>query len=383
MEKTVEELQIEVQIQKEIAFTAGILQGDITLKTLFESIAESVVVVNKLGRIIMVNNQFEKLFGYAKMELMGEPMEVLLLPEYKNRHGKHLLTFFENPTMRSMGGGFDLAGLSKDQKQIPIEISLSYLNTTAGTLGLAFISDISNRKIAEQKILDKNEALDAFAHTLAHDLKSSLNSIIGFSDLLIDESDIEESKKKQILFSIAKSGRKMNQIIESILFFAKVDKTDVVPEPLDMLPILESVLFRLKKEADEKNANIRIIDNKLMKHALGYSPWIEEVMFNLIGNAIKHGGDSPQIEIGCNNQGEYVQYYVQNNGIPLSKERIEELNHTISEIKTDAISGFGLSIVNRILHKLDGQLKIESSEQKGNIFSFFLPCIKDDENPKS
>ena len=108
-------------------------------------------------------------------------------------------------------------------------------------------------------------------------------------------------------------------------------------------------------------------------HALGYGPWVEEVVFNLVGNALKHGGESPKISIGCEDKGDQVKYFIQNSGNLLSKEKIEELHKTISDVKIEAASGFGLSIVYRILQKLNGELHIDSSEEEGNIFSFSLP----------
>lgn len=373
MDRTIRDLENEILVQKDIAFTAGILQGDITLKTLFESIAEAVIVVNKIGRIVMVNHRFEVLFGYSKKELMGEPMEILLRSEFRKKHGKHLGHFFMDPTVRSMGGGFDLVGLSKSNTEIPIEISLSHLTTTAGTLGLAFISDITERKKAEKDMLAKNEALDAYAHTIAHDLRSSLNTIMGFSQLLVEDKSIPPKEQDELLNYIHNGGNKMNEIIEAILFMAKVDKADVKREIIDMEVLINNVLERLSSKIKKREANVKIHKNKDIEHGFGYGPWIEEVVYNLIGNAIKHGGDKPQVDISCEMQDEYIRYCIKNSGTPLSKKKITELNHTIASIKTDTASGFGLAIVHRILQKLDGKLKIESSAKEGNIFSFYLP----------
>jgi len=374
VKKTRKELEDEIQIQKDIAFTAGILQGDITLKILFESIAEVVIVVNKLGRIIMVNNRFEDLFGYAKKDIMGEPLDILLLPHFREKHEHLLISFFSNPSVRAMGGGFDLVGLSKSKKEIPIEISLSYLETSAGSLGLAFISNITHRKNTEKEILAKNAALDAYAHTIAHDLKSSLNSIVGYSELLIADKSIDAKNQEMILNQIREGGYKMNEIIDAILFMAKVDKSDVELSRIDIQTLIDSVLKRLNNDIQKKKAEIKVINNhELHLRGLGYAPWVEEILYNLVSNALKHGGEKPLIQIGCKEDGNYVCYYVQNFGNLLTKEQIDTLFKSIGEVKSDSVSGFGLSIVHRILQKLDGKLEIESSEEFGNIFSFFLP----------
>ena len=157
----------ELEIQKKIRSTAGLLQENDTVKTLLESLAEGVVIINDKGRIVLINKRFSEMSGYSKEEVLGESLNLFINNNLHERHNKHIKDFFENPRVRPMGIGIELNAKKKDNTIYPVEISLSHLETESEVLGIAFITDISERKKAVDELNRRNIELDSYAHTVA------------------------------------------------------------------------------------------------------------------------------------------------------------------------------------------------------------------------
>lgn len=369
------DFQKELEIQKNIAYTAGILQGDITIKTLFESLAEGVVIVDENGRIILINNRLGLLTGYEPREVMGQSMNIFIPEEFHKKHQAHLKGYFAEPRIRPMGIGLELTARRKDGSVFPIEISLSNILSESGRLGIGFITDISSRKNSEDELRKRNIELNDFAHTVAHDLNSSLSGIVGFSELLIDaHEEMPKEEHEAYLKEIAQSGRKMSNIIRELLIFATMKKEDVDLCLIDMKEVIVSACQRLKYQLDEKSVQLRIADQ--IHSSYGYAPWIEEIWFNYISNAIKYGGKSPtiiEIYSSQTNNG-YIKYSVRDNGAGISDETKLSIFSDSRKSKDGYSKGFGLglSIVKRIVEKFDGYVSVESVPEKGSEFSFYL-----------
>lgn len=370
----IEDYKKEIELQKKIAYSAGLLQGDVTIKTLLESLAEGVVIINELGRIIIINNRFSQLTGYTKQEVMGESLDIFMPESVGEAHKQHLEHFFSQPRIRPMGVGMELVALRKDKTLFPVEISLSFLKTETEKLGLAFITDISSRKKAEDELRERNKELDHYARTVAHDLNSPLLGLIGLSELLIDsENEINEDERKDFLKKIAEGGRSMSNVIKEMLIFATLKKDDVNIMPVDMISVIDNTLKRLRFQIAEATVQINIQEN--IPNCCGYSPWIEEIWFNYLSNAIKYEGPSPIIEIGFEKiDKDSTKYFVKDQGSGINNDLASIIfqDNNIIKDKYTIGSGLGLAIVKNIIEKLDGSVDVESEPGKGAKFSFIL-----------
>ena len=229
----------------------------------------------------------------------------------------------------------------------------------------------------------RNEELDAFAHTAAHDLKGPLGYMVGFAKVLEqDYAELPDAELCRYLHTIARSGHRMGNIIDALLLLASTHKLEEVElEPLDMASIVDDVQQRLAYMIEEYRAEIILPD--AWPVALGYGPWVEEVWVNYFSNAIKYGGQPPRVEFGADQPADQpmIRFWVRDNGAGLTPEEQKRLftpYTRLDQVRTKGY-GLGLSIVRRIVEKLGGEVGIESQVGQGSVFSFTLPAVTGDQ----
>lgn len=255
----------------------------------------------------------------------------------------------------------------------------------SGSFAVLVLDDITKQKETETTLRQyalelkaRNEELDAFAHTVAHNLKGPLLPIIGSAEMLetfLETMSAEAIKKD--LDTISRSGHKISRIIDELLLLAGVRKMRVEMKPVNMEAVIHEVQQRLAHTIEAKNVAFALPDTWPI--ALGYEPWIEEVWANYFSNAIKYGGQPPKLTLGANllkEEGK-IRFWVQDNGPGLSPEEQNKLFipfTQLNQVKAEG-HGLGLSIVQRIVEKLGGEVGIKSENlpNKGCIFSFTLP----------
>ncbi|MDM8519921.1 response regulator [Anaerolineales bacterium HSG6] len=225
---------------------------------------------------------------------------------------------------------------------------------------------------------ERNRELDAFAHTVAHDLQNPLATMIGFAEVLEEDTTIISAQERQeYLGLIARNGHKMSTIIKSLLLLSSVRKQEIKSEPLDMAAVVIELQQRLAGMIDEYQPEIILPEPSAWPVALGYAPWVEEIWTNYFSNALKYGGQPPRVELGANlsENEELVQFWVRDNGPGLTPEEQAKLFVPFTRLNPSRVEGhgLGLSIVRRIAEKLDGQAGVESEVGQGSKFYFTLP----------
>ncbi len=227
----------------------------------------------------------------------------------------------------------------------------------------------------QNDLMDQIAELDAFAHTVAHDLKSPLALVTGFADLLI-EDNAALTPEQQLLYldKIQKAGRKAVNIIDELLLLASVHRQDVQLTPINMAQVLLQAQDRLYGEFHE---DTEIVQPEKWPEALGYAPWLEEVWVNYLSNALKYGGRPLRLVLGAEPLADgQIRFWIRDNGPGISAQQQNSLFTEfvrISESKGEGY-GLGLSIVRRIIEKLSGRVGVVSQEGEGSEFYFTLPA---------
>jgi two-component system sensor histidine kinase/response regulator len=220
----------------------------------------------------------------------------------------------------------------------------------------------------------RNMELEAYAHMVAHDLKDPLAVIVATSDLVTDVADLTGEELKEYLRQIRSNAYGMNRIIDNLMLFAEVSKTEVPVEPVDMAEVVANVRDRLSYMIKEYQAKVGLPE--AWPGAFGYAPWIEEVWANYLSNALKHGGQPPRVELGASTQPDgMVRFWTRDNGPGLPPEAQASLFMPFNQISHagNPGHGLGLSITHDIVEKLGGQVGVESEVGQGSLFYFTLP----------
>jgi PAS domain S-box-containing protein len=163
-------LEEELRIQRQIAFASGLFQGDVTIRTLLESLAEGVVIIDNSGTILLVNVAAEQLFGYQRKDLIGKSQAILIPELFHKVHVEYQEHIFAEPRIRPTDQLHDLAGLRRDGSEFPVEISLNYIETINGVLIMALISDITLRKQFEAEVQEAREYAENIVETVREPL---------------------------------------------------------------------------------------------------------------------------------------------------------------------------------------------------------------------
>lgn len=230
---------------------------------------------------------------------------------------------------------------------------------------------------------ERNAELDAFAHTVAHDIQNMLARIMGFAELL--RGDVQDEARplvreelRQPVEFIATNSRRMSKVVEALLLLAAVRQTEVSASPLDMGAILREVLDRLNDQIMADGAQITLPEQWPV--AYGYAPWVEEIWFNYVSNALKYGGVPPVLTLGAEYVAEEaaVRFCVQDCGPGIDPAHQGQLFQPFSRIGQRRRHGYGLglSIVERIVTKMGGRVGVVSDVGAGSQFFFTLPAVQ-------
>jgi PAS domain S-box-containing protein len=345
-----------------------------------DSLPDLVCLIDRTGCVIRANRIIEEWQLGQVHHVKGRHLHELLHPACQDAQCYCALLIRQSVTCTDQDEPVQQEiydPILKRHVHIHVHPVRSDVDEIASTI-VVVVRDVSERKQIEQDRERLIADLNAYAHSVAHDLKNPVGVIIGFADML--ERDLNTFSPREIgelAQAIARSGQKLNGIIDELLLFAQVQNAEVQAGPLDMATVVAEALFRLSHLKAEYHAEISLPDSWPV--ASGYAQWVEEVWVNYIGNALKYGGRPPQVQIGSDLQLDgFLRFWVRDNGDGISPDTCAQLFAPFARFAPTRAAGhgLGLSIAQRVVEKLGGQVGVESEglPGRGSLFFFTLPA---------
>jgi len=358
-------------------------------RALLEAAPDAIIIANRLGRIELVNAQTERIFGYPRDQLIGQPIEILVPARYRQRHVGHREGYVAEPRVRSMGQGLELYGKRANGSEFPVAISLSPVETAQGALTIAAIRDVTERRLIEREVEALNERLirdnaelaavnrelEAFSYSVSHDLRAPLRAIDGFSQALLEDcgGDLGEVGHGY-LSRVRRAAQRMGVLIDDLIKLSRVTRADMHLQDVDLSALAQRIAQDLRANEPDRMADFEI-QGGLAAH--GDARLLQIVLENLMGNAWKFtAGRSPtRIEFGCCRHDDQTAYFIRDNGAGFDMGHADQLFRAFQRLH-DAEqfpgTGIGLATVQRIVHKHGGRAWATAEVGKGATFYFTL-----------
>ncbi len=362
-------------------------------RNLTENIDDFLFTFERTGNTLIpvfYTSSVEKITGYKQIDLLGDSRLIfkMIYPDDFSLIKKKLNNLLHSKIQLS--GEFELRIINRHGNIVWVRCKINLLRDKEGNLQKVYglVSDISLRKKAEDELtkstdnlIKLNETKDRFISIISHDLRTPFSSILGFTDLLLSDTDLSESEKKQYIEYIQESSKSMLSLVNSLLDWTRLQTGRIrfEPERIELFKIIESSLTSLSGVAFQKNIEITSdIQNDVFVFV--DKDLIQQVFNNLLTNAIKFTPRDGKIRISvaASQRSRFLEFSIKDTGIGIKPENLKKLfridtKYTSEGTEGEKGTGLGLSLVKEIIEKHSGTIRVESEYGKGSDFKFTLP----------
>ena len=372
----IRDISVRKEAEKHLAQMEGRYRG------LLEAAPDAMVVVNQGGEIVLLNVQAEKQFGYRRDELLGQKVKNIIPEGFAERLVADALRSVEDALAQQIGTGIELTARRKDGSEFPIELMLSPLKSSEGTLVTAAIRDIATRKKAEANLLQKveelnrsNEELGQFAYIASHDLQEPLRMVASYTQLLSRryKGKLDSDADEFISFAVDGASR-MQRLIQDLLAYSRVGTKGRELLDTSSEEAFQQALINLRGSVQQSGA---LVTHDPLPAVLADETQLIQLFQNLVGNAIKYQKSGiPRVHVSAaRNGGNKWTFSVQDNGLgidPLYFERIFGMFQRLHKREEFEGTGIGLAICKKIVERHGGNISVESQPGQGSTFRFLL-----------
>jgi two-component system, sensor histidine kinase len=358
-------------------------------RSALDAAPDAMLIVDGQGIIRFANRQASALFGYPRVQLVGQGIEMLMPERFRARHVAHRESYMRSLRVRPMGAGMTLSGLRQDGGEFSVEISLSPIPGPDGGLVAAAIRDVTDRKRVESELkvareaseraresADRaNQAKSRFLATASHDLRQPLQTLALLNGTL--RRMITSGGAVEVLAQQEQAIGAMSRLLNALLDISKLESGAVKPAFTDfrIAALLEGLRREFASIAASKGLELQVDCSG--ESAYSDPSLVEQILKNLLSNAIKYTRQG-RVLLRSQRQGAAVRIDVLDTGIGIAPEQLSRIYEEFYQVGVPANAsregyGLGLSIVQRVVSLLNLRLEVQSEVGKGSVFSLLLP----------
>ena len=395
---TVSESRLRTMSEQEALARADLI-AERRFRELIEHAPDAILQVDTAGKVIVANSTAESMLGYTREELLGCCVDRLVPEASRAEHPGYRKAFAEAGIARPMGQGLDLYALRKDGTQIPVEISLSPVRTDRGIYITAAIRDVTDRKQAEAQVrmlqqgymqeleARKQEAerlnrlKSDFLASASHELRTPLHTIIGFSELLAEESaGALNEEQKRFLNHIQRDSEHLLALINDLLDFSRIEAggLNLHTETLPLQNAISEVVNAIQPHAKAKGITL-LIETNANVHVSADQLRLRQVLYNLLNNAVKFtpAGGTVSVNVSPEINDRSICVTVSDTGIGIAKAELAHIFEKFYQIGLTAEgaregTGLGLAICKQLIEMHGGRIWADSQPGQGSQFHFTL-----------
>jgi PAS domain S-box-containing protein len=356
--------------------------------SLLETAPDAMVIVDDRGRIVLVNQQTEQLFGYRRSELLGQPVELLVPERLRDEHRQDREHYHAKPRARPIHAGLKLRARRKDGSEFPADISLSPLVTDQGTLVSAAVRDITSRRETERALEEARAAAEQaskakteYLSRMSHELRTPLNAILGFAQLLEMDEPRQEQDSLQHILSAAQH---LLALINEVLDIAAIEagRLSLSLEPVAVAEVMAEAASLVRPLAGERDILLVDPPQASSDHIVADRQRLKQVLLNLLSNAVKYNRQGGRVELACVPvAAERLRITVTDTGPGIAQDRLDRLFVPFERLGRERTSvegtGLGLALSKRLVEAMGGTLEVSSEVGRGSAFSVVLPLGED------
>lgn len=346
-------------------------------RSLLDAAPDPTVIIDSTGTIVLVNARVAKVFGYESRELLGEPIAVLAPDDLRESNMSWFKDYLLAPDERPMGVNQGAVVRHSDGRDVPVEVSMSPLQTDEGVLVSVALRDVTERLQMEA---ESQRLRDDVIATVSHELRTPLTSIIGYAELMSDLDEIDLSRRaRKLLGVIERNASRELQLVNDLLTmaFLEDERLRLLRDPLDLETVCLRVVEDQRLRARERAVALTFVGGEAAQ-VIGDFHRVVQVVENLVTNALKFTRAGGRVDIGVADHGAMGVVEVRDTGIgvsPEEKERLFERLYRSPRAIEEQVqgAGLGLPIVRAIVEAHGGWVDLQSEVGVGTVVRVALP----------